>query len=190
MGTDARSRCVSVVTGAKEGDVTQRSDREEFSDFAGARWPSLVRAGLLMGCSMPDAEDLAQTALTRCYQHWSRVARADNPSAYVHRMLVNAFLDTKRRRRNSELLVAKPLEGSVSDPLQEIRLDIERALGDLTPQQRLVVVLRYFLDLSERETAEVLGVPAGTVKSRLARALAALSADPRLATTTLEASDD
>jgi DNA-directed RNA polymerase specialized sigma24 family protein len=97
----------------------------------------------------------------------------------VHRVLVNTFVDTTRRRSRGKVPVASPTDVVLLGADHDVRLDIERALGRLTTEQRIVVVLRYYLDLSERQAAPVLGVPPGTVKSRLARGLAALAGDLR-----------
>jgi RNA polymerase sigma-70 factor (sigma-E family) len=159
--------------------MAPRSDADEFTQLVGRRWHALVRTAMLLGCSPAEAEDVAQTTLTRCYRHWSRVRSADDPDAYVHRVLVNTFVDTTRRRSRGEVPVATPTDVVLHDADHDVRLDIERALGRLSTDQRLVVVLRYYLDLSEHQTATVLGVPPGTVKSRLARGLASLAGDLR-----------
>ncbi|MGH3330251.1 MAG: sigma factor-like helix-turn-helix DNA-binding protein [Nocardioidaceae bacterium] len=96
----------------------------DFSAYASARWGSLVRSAVFLGCSLDEAHDLVQTTLLRCYTAWQKVAKADN---------------------------------------------------------REVVVLRYYAHLSEQETAEALGIAAGTVKSRLSRALTQLAANDHLA---------
>ncbi|TCJ30923.1 SigE family RNA polymerase sigma factor [Nocardioides jejuensis] len=155
--------------------MTRHDQVAEFTAMVNARWPALVRAVMLLGGSRADAEDVVQTTLTRCFEKWERVRRAESPDAYVHRMLVNSWIDRGRRRSSGELLLADPDSGRAADVDHAVRLDIERALGTLSAEQRLVVVLRYYLDLSERQAADVLGVPPGTVKSRLARGLAALA---------------
>lgn len=153
------------------------SDAEEFTELVNRRWQGLVRTAMLLGCRQAESEDVVQAALTRCYQNWAKVRRADDRDAYVHRILVNTFIDATRRRSHGELPVATPTDRALAATDHEVRLDIERALGRLSPEQRMVVVLRYYLDLTERQAATVLGVPAGTVKSRLARGLAVLSAE-------------
>lgn len=154
----------------------------EFDEFATAMWPRLVRTGVLLGADPHAAEDLAQVTLARCYAAWAKVARADSPEAYVHRMLVNAHTSSRRRLWWRE----RP-----SDELPEVQLgghdqavaqgdDLRTALRRLPVGQRQVVVLRYFVDLTEAQTAAVLGISPGTVKSRASRALAALAQDPAL----------
>lgn len=153
----------------------------EFSAYVGRRWLRLTRTALLLGCAPGQAEDVVQAALLRCYLSWSRVKRAEYPDAYVYRVLVNTINDSRRRRWNSEFPTAEPGEDDASaDPTDGwiIRREIERALGRLAADQRTVVVLRYFLDLSEQQMAGVLRVRSGTVKSRLSRAVAALAEDP------------
>ncbi len=71
---------------------------EDFSAYMSGRWTTLVRSAVLLGCAQPDAEDVVQTTLARCYTAWSKVSRAGNPDAYVYRMLVNALTDSRRRR--------------------------------------------------------------------------------------------
>jgi DNA-directed RNA polymerase specialized sigma24 family protein len=71
---------------------------DEFSEYVAARWPRLVRSAVLLGCSAAEAEDVVQTALTRCLVSWSRVQRADDRDAYVHRVLINTFTSARRRR--------------------------------------------------------------------------------------------
>jgi RNA polymerase sigma-70 factor (sigma-E family) len=159
--------------------VASRSGAEEFTALVDRRWHALVRAAMLLGCTPAEAEDVTQAALTKCFQHWRRVRGADDPDAYVYRVLVNTFVDATRRRSRGELPVADPTEAVAPAPDHALRLDIERALGRLSTQQRIVVVLRYYLDLSERQAADVLRVPTGTVKSRLSRGLAALADDLR-----------
>jgi RNA polymerase sigma-70 factor (sigma-E family) len=157
--------------------MSGKTHEDEFTEMVNSRWPTLVRAAILLGCRPAEAEDVVQAALTRCYQSWRQVRRAESPDSYVHRVLVNTFIDRTRRRSYGELPVAEPrrADAGVTSTDVDLRLDLDAALRALSEAQRVVVVLRYYLDLSERETANALGVPAGTVKSRLARGLAALA---------------
>jgi RNA polymerase sigma-70 factor (sigma-E family) len=156
---------------------------EEFSQYVSARWASLVRSAALLGCPPHEAEDLVQSALTRCYVSWAKIREADNRDAYVYRVVVNSLRDVKRRRWSGES-PTEELPDRVDDsrPTENVEVAdvVERALGGLTADHRAVVVLRFFAHLGERETATALRIPAGTVKSRLSRALAELSANEHL----------
>jgi RNA polymerase sigma-70 factor (sigma-E family) len=166
---------------------------DEFAIYLTAQWPALVRTAVLLGCHQHDAEDIVQTALIRCYASWSKVSRATNRDAYVYRVLVNAYNDSRRRRWWGERPTAELPEND--DPTDAIagvdRADaVDRALDSLSAAGRAVVVLRFYAGLSERETAEVLSVPVGTVKSRLARAVRQLAASEHLADSANGARDD
>jgi RNA polymerase sigma-70 factor (sigma-E family) len=159
-----------------------RTDDEDFSAFVASRWAALVRVGVYLGCSPAEAEDLVQTTLLRCYRSWSRVRRAERVDAYVHRTLVTTLAKARRRRWHGELPTAelpdRPAErgtaGSDRTGESAVRADLLRALRRLSPDHRAVLVLRFIGDLTEQQTADALHVPLGTVKSRVARALAAL----------------
>ena len=154
----------------------------DFSAYAGARWGPLVRSAIVLGCTLDEAHDLVQTTLVRCYTAWSRVQRADEPDAYVYRMLLNSHRDSRRRRWWGERPTDTLPEHSVPDATAHVDVTdaVHRALGDLSKVNREVVVLRYFGNLSEQQTAQVLGIAPGTVKSRLSRALAQLGSNPHL----------
>jgi len=156
---------------------------DEFTEYVTARWPTLVRSAVLLGCTPPEAEDLVQSALERCLLKWNRVRVAEDRDAYVHRVLVNCFRSSRRRRWHGELPSASLPEPSDGD--QTAGVDdtdaVMRALDRLPGDQRTAVVLRYYAHLSEQQMASVLGVAAGTVKSRLSRAVKALAQDPHLA---------
>ncbi|WP_372736552.1 SigE family RNA polymerase sigma factor, partial [Nocardioides sp.] len=147
------------------------------------RWPRLVRAAVLLGCEHHEAEDVVQATLTRCLIKWSRVSRADDRDAYVHRILVRTFIDSRRRRWIGERPTADLPEDAVLDGTAEVDLrdSLDRSLARLSTEQRMAVVLRYYLHLTEHQMATALDVAPGTVKSRLSRALAALAVDPDLA---------
>ncbi|WGX95915.1 SigE family RNA polymerase sigma factor [Nocardioides sp. L-11A] len=156
-----------------------------YADYVQQSWSSLVRAAVFLGARPHEAEDLAQTTLVRCYTGWSRVSSAENRDAYVYRMLLNCLRDSRRTRWWKDRQYDAPLDGArTAEPDATDRVAIadavHRALGGLTKPNREVVVLRYFVQLTERQTAEALGIPAGTVKSRLSRALAHLAADDHL----------
>jgi RNA polymerase sigma-70 factor (sigma-E family) len=156
---------------------------EDFSTYMVVRWSALVRSAVLLGCNPQEAEDLVQTALTRCYISWSRVSKADNRDAYVYRVLTNCHADSRRRRWSGERPSAEPRDqADPTDATANIDVvdAVERALGALSAANRVVVVLRIYAHLSEQQTAEVLGVARGTVKSRLSRALAQLSRSEHL----------
>jgi RNA polymerase sigma-70 factor (sigma-E family) len=161
--------------------VSNRTD-EEFAQYASARWMGLVRAAVLLGCAPPEAEDLAQTTLLRCYQSWDKVARARERDAYVYRVLVNCLRDSRRRRSSRETPTAALPESAAPDSTHEVDLvdAVDRALASLGDDARTALILRYYAHLTDQQVAEALGVPLGTAKSRLARALERLSADPAL----------
>ncbi len=165
-------------------DEQHRDDEDDFADYARQAWPTLVRAAVFLGAGPHEAEDLAQTTLVRCYTAWPRVAAADDRTAYVYRMLLNCLRDSKRRRWWGERPTERLPEPAGHGPDRTTGVDtadaVHRALAGLSKPNRDVVVLRYFAGLTEAETAAALGVPAGTVKSRLSRSLAALAADAHL----------
>ena len=154
--------------------------REAYVAFAAARWRSLVRSAVLLGCDLHEAEDLAQATLLRCFVKWSQVERADDRDAYVARVMLNLHRQSRRRRWWREV----PSDNTPDRPGDPPTLDgteaVRQALAGLSREHREVLVLRIYLELPERETAAVLGIPAGTVKSRLARALSRLATDPAL----------
>ena len=155
---------------------------DDFAAFADDAWASLVRSAVFLGCSLHEAEDLAQVTLTRCYTAWPRVVAADDRRAYVYRMLVNGLRDSRRRRWWGEHAVERLPERATADHSDAVATTdaVHRALDHLTKQHRDVVVLRYFAGLTEQETARALDTPAGTVKSRLSRALHRLASDDHL----------
>lgn len=154
-----------------------------FDEYVVSRWARLVRAAVLMGSDVHAAEDLVQTTLARCCLSWERISRTRDPDAYVHRMLVNARHDSRRRRWWGERPTEHLPESAVPDTTGRVVTEdaVRRALGRLPAGQRQVVVLRFYADLTEAQVAEVLEIALGTVKSRTARALATLQGDPDLA---------
>jgi RNA polymerase sigma-70 factor (sigma-E family) len=148
-------------------------DEQEFTEWAAGCQRSLLRSAYLLTGDLHRAQDLVQEALVKVALRWSRL-RDGNPTAYARRIVVHDNVSWWRRRRETpgvEPDDAVP-DGVSSDPVTA--LVVRRALMRLTPAQRSVLVLRHFDDLSERETAEVLGVSVGTVKSQNAAALARL----------------
>ena len=160
-------------------------DRDtEFAEYAREQWSTLVRSAVFLGCQYDEAQDQAQTTLVKCYKNWDKVTGADNQDAYVYRMLLNTIRDRHRSRwwrseRPAEHLPERP----VADRTEAIATTdaIHRALDTLSKVNRDVVVLRYFAQLTEQQTAVALDIAAGTVKSRLSRALSQLAADKHLA---------
>jgi RNA polymerase sigma-70 factor (sigma-E family) len=173
------------VSATWEADVVDSSpggsrDRDEFTRWARARQAQLLRAALLMSGDRGRAEDLVQDALTHVAMRWRRL-RSGNPDAYARTVIYHGNVSWWRRRRH-EVLTAYDVEPEHQDPPLDRSLTLRRALAALTPRQRAVVVLRYYEDLTERETAEVLGVSVGTVKSQTHLALLRLRrAAPELA---------
>lgn len=157
-------------------------EEREFEEYAAARWRHLVHAAILLGCSPPEAEDLAQTTLLKCFVAWSKVQRTDNRDAYVTTVLINAFRASRRRRWWRERPTEQLPETAVADEADAVAgMDaVERALGKLSAGQREVVVLRFWSHLSEQQIADTLRIAPGTVKSRLSRALALLATNPHI----------
>jgi RNA polymerase sigma-70 factor (sigma-E family) len=152
---------------------------EEFCEFMRWRWPSTVRLAYGLTGDLGHAEDVAQAAFARVYAAWGRVAQAGDPDAYLRRVVVNENRRRFRKQRVIEdLLGVLPDRGS-PDPAAESdeRATLLAALRQLGPRQRAVVVLRFWMDMSETETARALGCSVGTVKSQASRALATLRRD-------------
>ncbi|GAA3616715.1 hypothetical protein GCM10023079_02740 [Streptomyces chitinivorans] len=156
-----------------------------FTSYVRARGPVLLRTARSLTANPSDAEDLLQTALTKTYMAWERIEDQRALDGYVRRALVNTRTSQWRKRRVDEysceeLPEPEPVPGPDPAEQQAVRDAVWRAVLALPERQRAMVVLRYYEDLSEAQTAAVLGVSVGTVKSAVSRALAKLREDPRL----------
>ena len=166
-------------------DAVDTTRQDEFGQFMAARWPGLVRLAYGLTGDRWLAEDVAQAALASAYAAWWRVRRADDPDAYVRRILVNTSHRRFRRRRVTEHArePADLPDTAVADPSDLIgqRSALLSALRELPARQRAIVVLRYWEDLSDAQVATALGCTEGTVRSQASRALAKLRASAALA---------
>ena len=156
------------------------ADPEVFDAFVVARSPALLRTAYLLTHDRGLAEDLVQAALTKAWFAWARI-NDDDPVRYVRRVLVTTSVSWHRRlwirERPTDVLPELPTEVEESPAAHDLWV----AIGHLPPRQRAVVVLRYYEDLTEAETAHLLGCSVGTVKSQCSKAMTKLRTDAALA---------
>lgn len=155
-----------------------------FGEFVALRSRALLRSAWLLTGDWQAAEDLVQTALVKTWPRWHQITRTDRPEVYVRRVMLTTFLSWRKRRWSGEVPVAELAEvasGAAIAGDVDLRRDLVAALRTLPARQRAVVVLRYFDDLTEVDTAAVLGCATGTVKAHHARAMAKLRTVPSLA---------
>jgi RNA polymerase sigma-70 factor (sigma-E family) len=148
-----------------------------FVEFVSACWRRLYRTAYLLTGDEAADEDLLQGAMEKTYARWPKVSRMESPEAYVRKLMVNAVISARRRHAwRREWLRAVVPERPVG-PEDAGVLDhalVWPLVCALPERQRAVVVLRYYEDLTETETAEVLGCAVGTVKSQAHDAIRAL----------------
>lgn len=145
-------------------------------DYVRGQWPSLVRYATALCGNANEAEELVQTALVRVAVRWPFVRDKDNPDGYVRRAIANGYLNQWRRLRSRETAMAEPPELAAADRIGGVDdvVTVRRALAGLPKRQRAVLVLRYLEDMSEQQTADILGCSVGTVKSQASKGLAKL----------------
>ena len=153
---------------------TASGPEQDFRLFVNKIAASLHRTAYLLCGDWHLADDLVQEALAKAYSHWRKVQQAENPTAYVRRILINESRRGWRRNRNvterSDIALAEFGVADMSDTVAN-RAELLHALQSLPERQRATVVLRFLEGLSERETAAALGCSEGTVKSQTSRAL-------------------
>lgn len=175
---------VLAVTGTDDRGAGSRTvvDKDaDFADYMAARQPSLLRTAYLISGDLHTAEDLVQTAFAKLYLNWNKVQRAQSMDGYVRRILVNEHNSLwrrsyKRREVSTDQLPDHVPAPAGSGPDSEQSQALWEFVQTLPKKQRAAVVLRYYEELSEAETAAALGVSVGTVKSQTSRALASLRA--------------
>jgi RNA polymerase sigma-70 factor (sigma-E family) len=177
-------RAPALLAALEVSPVEDRpSEPDGFRDFVEARSGALLRSGWLLTGDWPSAEDLVQTALAAAWPRWASLTRGA-PELYVRKIMVNTFLRWRQRRWTGEIATGRlPEMQAYGDAFAQIdaRQALLAALDRLPPRQRAVVVLRYFADQSESQTAEAMGCSVGAVKSHAAKALARLRDAPGLA---------
>jgi RNA polymerase sigma-70 factor (sigma-E family) len=154
-----------------------------FDDFVAERLDQLLRYATALTCDPHLAKDVVQEVLLRTQQRWRHIETADQPMAYVRRMVVNEYLSWRRRRANRDVMVAHAklaeLSPSVADQTgrYDERQEMLSRIVRLPGRQRAAIVLRYYENLSDPEIAAALGCAEATVRSHISRALAALRTD-------------
>lgn len=156
------------------GTVAPTGDAPVFEEYVAARGRALWRIAWLLTGDAHKAEDLVQTALVKCWRRWDTIAGDGAVDGYVRRALVTTYTDWWRRKWTGEVPTEDLPELPAAGTDLAVRQDVVTALGRLPRGQRAVVVLRFYEDLTEAQTAAALGVTVGTVKSQTARALRAL----------------
>jgi RNA polymerase sigma-70 factor (sigma-E family) len=150
--------------------VASNEDDAAYVEFVDASRSTLLAYAWLLTAEPHAAEDLVQETFVRVYVRWRKV-RGGQPLAYARRVLSNLHTDRWRSRRREVLRDEVPETAYTSDPMTT---DLVRALQALSPRERECVVLRHYLDLSEKDTAATLGISVGSVKSYTSKGLAGL----------------
>lgn len=154
-------------------EVSPVASDADFDEWVAARGPGLLRFAYVLTGNAADAEDVVQDALSRALAAWGRIQAAENPDAYVRRMVVNAHISWWRKFRRRESPVAEVrLDGATDPPAYDDRL--WQACRRLPTDQRTAVVLRFYEDMEYADIAALTGVREGSVRSRVSRGLAAL----------------
>jgi len=148
--------------------------KDDFVEYARVAAPQLRRTAYLLCRDWDLAQDFTQTTLAKMYVHWERIVQRDNPHAYAKKVLLRAVVDHQRLRSSSETVVAELPETAVPGADTDLRITLIDALARIPYRDRAIVILRYWEDQSVEATADLLGVPAGTVKSQAARTLTRL----------------
>ena len=168
---------MSTLTGAEVTMTSQLTERDaDFSAYMNARQPGLLRTAYLLTGDRHTSEDLVQSAFAKLYLSWDKVQQRDSLDGYVRRILVNEHNSLWRRSWKKREYTAETLPDSAHHDAYDEGLgaDLWDAVQTLPRKARAVVVLRYYEQLSEAETADALGISVGTVKSQASRALATL----------------
>jgi RNA polymerase sigma-70 factor (sigma-E family) len=158
--------------------VTDRA-RREFPEFVAARGPALQRAAYLMVGDTALAQDLVQEALTKTYVAWPRLRDVANAEAYARKAITTTAISWFRRKGwNNERSTERLPEGASGDHADDVATStaLWEALQALPARQRAAVVLRFYGDLTETQTAAAMGCAVGTVKSQVSAALTKLRA--------------
>jgi RNA polymerase sigma-70 factor (sigma-E family) len=158
--------------------VTDRR-RRDFPEFVAARGAALQRAAYLMVGDVSLAQDLVQEALTKTYVAWPRLHDVANAEAYTRKAITTTAISWFRRKGwNAERTTHLPPEAASADHADEVATSaaLRDALQALPPRQRVAVVLRFYDDLTEAQTAAAMGCAVGTVKSQVSAALSKLRA--------------
>jgi RNA polymerase sigma-70 factor (sigma-E family) len=169
---------VDATTGLDRGMTTSTRTNTRDADFEAwmtARQPVLLRTAYLLTGDAHAAEDLVQTTLAKLYLAWDRIRDREHVDAYARRALVNEHRSTWRRPfKRREVVTDRPPERGFTEEYDDRHDALWAFVCSLPTRQRAVLVLRYYEELSEAETADALGISVGTVKSQASRALAAL----------------
>ena len=159
------------------GSQDRHFDKDaDFSAYMAARQPALYRTAYLLAGDHASAEDLLQNAFAKLYLSWDKIRDQGALDGYVRRIMVNENNSLWRRawKRREHSTDTMPDTGSHDTYDDGMGGALWSYVQTLPPKQRAVIVLRYYEQLSEAETADVLGISVGTVKSQTSRALAAL----------------
>ncbi len=142
-------------------------DEDEFSRFVHAQHARLFRTVYLLTGDYHRAEDVVQGTFERLYLRWGRVSGMDNPGAYARTVAINQVWSWRRRRSSGEVPAVQGVDVAVPGPAEGVSDHdaVWSAVLTLPVRQRAVIVLRYYEDLTEAQTADVLGMAIGTVKS-------------------------
>ncbi|MEY9859804.1 RNA polymerase sigma-70 factor (sigma-E family) [Catenulispora sp. GAS73] len=146
-------------------------NHEEFTEYATAAATRLRNVAYLMCHDWHQAQDLTQITLAKVFVNWSRIRRRDNVDVYARQILVREFLNGKRRFSSTERPTADVPELADRSDSADLRLTLLQALGSLSPNQRAVVVLRYWEDQSVEQVAALMRTTPGAVKSLAFRGL-------------------
>lgn len=163
--------------GQSDGNsAVKRADQDDFQKFVTDRMDRWRRSAYLLCHDWHTADDVVSIAVAKIYRSWRKVSRADNRDAYAQKVLTRSWLDERRRPWNNREQVQAALPDIASAGPETVTDPdgLGALLRALAPRQRAVVVLRFYLDYSVEDTARMLGVSTGAVKSQSARGLANL----------------